>query len=332
MAVDRKTLHYLKLYNILIWVVRYYLAISWLAYGSIKIARLQFPPLSPDVLLQTYGNSTPKDLAWTFMGYSAGYNYFLGVTEIIVGMLLIFRRTSVLGNIIAFGILANVMAFNYSFDVNVKLVATVLMTMTLFLMSEDVGRLINFFLLNKAVTPVEDKQPYFKDKWRNTTVRVTKYAFIIFILFFDIRGYFARARQFDGQRKKPPLFGIYRVTTFIRNKDTLKPLPTDTNCWSKLIITVPEGTACIVPVNGRLEYFALQLDTAQKKMSLSAKTDTDDHYVFLYRHPKDNSLLLKGKWRNDSLEISLRAYDMNKLPLFNRKFRWIIDHNAGYKN
>jgi hypothetical protein len=331
-AVDRKTNSYPKLYKALIWILRYYLAISWLAYGSIKIARLQFPPLSPDVLLQTYGNSTPKGLAWAFMGYSAGYNYFLGTTEIVVGLLLFFRRTSGLGNIIALGILANVMAFNYSFDVNVKLVATMLMVMTLFLLSKDIGRLTDFFFLNNTIAPVDEKQAYFKDKWKNTAIRLTKYAFIVFILFFDLHGYFARAKQFDAQRKKPPLFGVYLVTTFIRNNDTVKPLPTDKNCWSKLIISVPEGNAGVVMTSDSLKYFVLQMDTAQKKMSLSAKTDTADHYTFHYSHSKHSLLLLKGKWRDDSLEIYLREYDMNKFPLLNRKFRWIIDHNAGYKN
>ena len=332
-AVGRKTNSYPKLYKALIWILRYYLAVSWIAYGSIKIARLQFPPLSPDVLLQTYGNSSPKELAWAFMGYSAGYNYFLGFTECMVGLLLFFRRTSSLGNVIALGILANVLAFDYSFDVNVKLIATLLMAMTLFLLTKDIGRLINFFLLNKTVTPANDEPFSFENKWKNTILRIAKYAFILFIVVFDLRGYFARARQFDGNRKKPALFGVYKIESINTHKTILEELPPGSVFqWTELAISVPEGNACVVMNNNSLKYFVLKLDTVKKKMELYDKTDTADRYTFFYAPPKDSTLILQEKWPGDSLTIDLRVLDINKLPLLNRKFRWIIDHNAGFKN
>ena len=331
-TIDRKTTSYPKLYKALIWILRYYLAISWVAYGSIKIARLQFPPLSPDLLLQTYGNSTPKDLAWAFMGYSAGYNYFLGFIECAVGLLLFFRRTSSLGNVIALGILANVMAFDYSFDVNVKLLATLLMIMTLFLLSKDIGRLSDFFLLNKPITPVNDESFSFGNKWKNTALRIAKYGFILFILVFDFRGYFARSKQFDGNRQRPPLFGVYQVIARNTREDTSKALPAGAaRYWTKLAISVPEGNACAALMNDSLKYFVLKVDTVKKKMELYTKTDTSDHYSFFYSHTNDSLLLLRGKWRNDLLEIKLRECDINKLPLINRKFRWIIDHNVSFK-
>jgi len=331
--IDRKRSGYPKLYKCLVWILRYYLAISWIAYGAIKIAGLQFPPLSPATLLQSYGNSTPKDLAWAFMGYSAGYNYFIGITECAVGLLLFFRRTSTLGNTIAFVILANVLAFDYTFDVNVKLLATMLMAMTLFLMSKDIHRLINFFLLNKATVPVDDKPFSINSKWKNNALRIAKYTFILFVLVFDLRAYFARARQFDGQREKPPLFGIYRVDSINADKTTLEALPAGTIFqWTKLAISVPEGNASVLLANDSLKDFMVKVDTVKKEMSLSAKADTSDHYTFIYSHPGNSLLLLRGKWHNYSLEISLRQYELNELPLFKRKFRWIIDHNANFKN
>ena len=330
---DRKKPGYPQLYNILIWILRYYLAISWIAYGTIKIAMLQFPPLSPALLLQTYGNSTPKELAWAFMGYSTGYNYSIGITECAVGVLLFFRRTSNLGNLIGFVILANVLAFNYTYDVNVKLLATVLMAMTLFLMSKDIIRLINFFLLNKTIEPVDDKPFSLKNKWQNTVLRAAKYAFILFVLIFDLHSYFARARQFDGQREKPPLFGIYKVNSINTHETTLEALPPGTIFqWTKLAISVPEGNACALLTDDSLKYFVVKVDTVKREIALSAKTDTADHYAFIYSHPRDSMLVLNGKWHSYSLEISLRQCDMNKFPLLKRKFRWIVDHNAAFKN
>jgi len=325
----KKTPDYSKLYSTLLLILRYYLAITWIAYGSIKIAGLQFPPLSPVTLLQTYGNSSPKDLAWAFMGYSTAYNYLIGLTEIGIGILLLFRRTSTFANLVGLIIFANVLAFDYIFQVNVKLLITVLMVMTLFLMSKDIVRLVNFFFLGKTVYPGVDQPPRFNTKWKNTTLRLAKYAFILFLIFFDLRGYFARARSFNARLKKPPFYGIYNVTSFIRNKDTLKPLTTDTTRWNKLAIATPEGTAVIMLMNDSATNFVFEPDTVKHRITLYVKTDTAGKYTFNYSRPATGRLLLRGKWHSDSLQIELQEYDINKFPLLRDRFRWIMGHNQG---
>ena len=64
-------------------------------------------------------------LAWTFLGFSKGYNLFMGVAELMAGLLL-FRRTVAIGAIITLMTTANVMAVNYFYDVPVKIVSTAL--------------------------------------------------------------------------------------------------------------------------------------------------------------------------------------------------------------
>ncbi len=327
----KKTSGYPKLYRILLLILRYYLAITWIAYGSIKIAGLQFPPLSPVTLLQTYGNSSPKDLAWAFMGYSTVYNYCIGLSELAVGILLFFRRTSTFANLIGLIMFANVLAFDYIFEVNVKLLITVLMVMTLFILSKDVARLVNFFFLGKTVYPERDSPVRFNTKWKNTAFRVAKCAFILFLVFFDLRGYFARAKAYNGHLKKPPLYGIYNVTSFIRNKNTLKPLTTDTTRWNKLAVSAPEGTAAVILMNDSTTNFVFEPDTVNHKITMYSKTDTPGKYTFNYSHPARGMLLLRGKWRSDSLQIELREYDMNKFPLISQRFRWIMGRNQGIK-
>jgi uncharacterized membrane protein YphA (DoxX/SURF4 family) len=331
MLIDRPARNYNKLYAALIVILRYYLAITWIAYGSMKIIQLQFPPLTPAALLQTYGGSTPRGLAWTFMGYSAGYNYFIGFTEYAIGLLLFFRRTSALGSLLAFVALANIMAFNYCFDVDVKLLSTVLMVMTLFLLSKYMVRLINFFWLNKVVYP-EDAAPYnFKNKWKNKTLLIFKVALILYVIFFDLYGDFARAKQNGGGVNKPPLYGIYNVKTFIHNKDTVKPLTTDTIRWNKLIVSSIPGNAGVMLMNDSLKYFAFDLDTFKKEIVMHSEKDTLDKYTFTYSQPGADLLVILGKWHNDSLKINLQKYDLNKFLLVNRSFRWIVDHQIKIK-
>ncbi len=84
-------------------------------------------------------------LAWSFLGFSQGYNYVMGGAEILSGILLLFRRTTVLGALVTVGVAGNIMAINYCYDVPVKLLSTALVIMALFLLGKDIRRLFNFF-------------------------------------------------------------------------------------------------------------------------------------------------------------------------------------------
>ncbi len=326
LAIDKKARNYHKLYSALTVLVRYYLAFTMIAYASFKIIKIQFLSLSPVTLLQTYGNSTPRQLAWSFLGYSAGYNYFMGSIELIAALLLFFRRTATLGSIIVLGLLANVIAVNFSFDINVKLYSLVLMTMALFLLSKDITRLFSFFFLNKIVYPSADPPIRFKKKWENTALLAAKYAFILYVIFFGLRANFYRTFEERDSPVKPPLYGIYNVTAFIRNKDTIKPLATDTNRWRKLIVSAPRGNASIMLMDGTVRPFVFKPETAKKEIVMYARSDALDKYTFTYDESEDSVLVLQGRWHKDSLEIKLKQYDFNKFPLINHDFRWVIDH------
>jgi hypothetical protein len=321
-----KTNNYNRLHKILILILRYYLAITLIAYGAIKIIKLQFPALSPAMLVQTYGNSTPKDLAWAFMGYSTGYNYFLGFIELGVGLMLFFRRTSTLGSLIALGIIANVVAFNYSFDVNVKLLTTVLLLMTLFLLLKDITRLANFFFLNKTIYPENDAPVYFKAQWKNTALVIAKCAFIVFIVFFDLHGDFIRAKQ-NTEAMRSPLYGVYNISTFIIDRDTLKPLTTDTVRWNQLIIGSPQGSANVILMNGTSRGFLFKADTLNSVITLCAKKDKSDKYTFTYNRDAPGTLILTGNRNGHPLKVELKRFDIDKFPLMGHRFRWIIDRN-----
>ena len=62
-----------------------------------------------------------------------------------------------------------------------------------------------------------------------------------------------------------------------------------------------------------------------------AEKDGLDKYTFNYSVVKGSTLILNGKWHSDSLRIKLQKYDLNKFPLINQKFHWIIDHQVKIK-
>ena len=51
--------------------------------------------------MRPYGDSSPMGLVWTFVGASVGYEIFSGLFEAISGYLLFWRRTALVGSLMA---------------------------------------------------------------------------------------------------------------------------------------------------------------------------------------------------------------------------------------
>jgi hypothetical protein len=194
----------------------------------------------------------------------------------------------------------------------------------LFLLSKDIKPLFNFLFMGKAAS-IDGVHFYsLNTKRKNVLLNVLKCGLIIFLIFFDLHTYSVKAKQLGYMDKKPPLYGLYDVKTFIINKDTLKPLTTDTFRWNKLVVSLP-GKAAIIMMNDNMRYFNINTDTIRKAIQLTAKNDTFNKYVFTY-DLKDSVLSIGGKHHNDSLQMQLKQINLDSLPLLKHKFHWVIEH------
>ncbi len=324
-VLDRNRPTYQKLFYWLLVILRYYVAITMLSYGFFKVIKLQFPFLSLNSLIEPYGNSSPMGLAWRFMGYSTGYNYFTGFAELTCGILLLFRRTSALGAVMTLVVSANIMAINYCFDVPVKLLSSTLVLMSLFLILKDYGRFKNFFLLNKNAEAANITPHRFQKKWKNIVLCVIKYALIIYTIFFDLKDALQADKEYGPKAPKAPLYGLYEVKTFILNQDTLAPLITDTTRWRKLV-TDYAGYATVKLMNDSTHNFAFKVDTLKRTITMNSYKDTLNKYQFTYTKPQKDSLLIKGSYKKSTLVIGLHREDENKFILVKRGFHWINEY------
>src|SRR6201992_1111696 len=324
-VTGRNTKNYNKLLYWLTVVIRYYAGITMVSYGSFKIIKLQFPSPSLGRLQEPLGDMSPMGLAWTYLGYSVGFNYFAGIAEVAAGMLLFFRKTSTLGAILLLVVAGNIMAINYCFDVPVKLLSTVLVVMALFILVRDNQRLTNFFFLNKDARPSNLTPHRFKRRWQNITLTVLKYALVI----YTIGGAFYSAVQssalYGDNAKKPPLYGIYNVESFVLNKDTLPPLTTDTIRWAKATISYAEGIQ-IKMMNDSMKFYAFKPDTVKHKIIAYTYADTVHKFSLNYTVQKPGVLLVAGKWKKDSVNIKLRKLDAGKFKLTSRGFHWVNEY------
>lgn len=324
-VLDRRRASYNQLYYWLTVMIRYYAAFTMLTYGFVKVFKLQFPSPSLYRLLQPYGDSSPMGLAWTFMGYSKGYNYFTGLAEVLGGLLLLFRRTTTAGAIVTVLVMGNVMAMNYSFDIPVKLLSTTVVIMCLFLLGKDMMRLINFFILNKPAEAGKTAAPYIRKRWLRISLLSFKVLLVGYTLVMVVYGSYSALSQYGDAAPKPPLYGIYDVKTFIRNNDTIPPLKTDATRWNKLVVNY-QGNAAVKMINDSTQYLAFEPDTVAKKITLYSYADTMHKASFAYTYPEKDLLEMKGHWDSDTLVIRMQKFDLNKYRLVSRGYNWINEY------
>lgn len=322
---DRRRNNYTTLYQWLSVYVRFYLAVAMFEYGFAKIFLTQFPPFTSNQLLQTYGHSSPMNLLWTFMSYSSGNNFFIGVAEILAGIFLLFRRTTVLGALIAIAIMSNVAALNFFYDVPVKIFSVELLLLAAFLLLKDANRLIRFFVLNKPVEAAT-VEPYFTNQKMKYTQWSIKFLFIGYVLYSNITDAYATQKKYA---KRPFLYGIYYVETFVINNDTLPPLTTDTVRWSKLIIENNDFASLRI-MNERKEYLSFETDTLSKIISVFSYADTTQKSLLYFNLPDSNHLVLNGKFKKDSIVVTMKKVDLNKFPLVSRGFHWVNEYPVNY--
>jgi hypothetical protein len=100
-------------------VCRYFICALMLVYGLVKIFHGQF-------YTDEYWKDTPlgqlsgMQLVWSFYSYSPIYETFLGVIEVIVGLLVLFKRTTALGIVLFLPIMANLVVINIIYNVGAR--------------------------------------------------------------------------------------------------------------------------------------------------------------------------------------------------------------------
>lgn len=321
---DRNRKNYEWLHYWLVVFIRYYLGMVLISYGFVKIFKSQFPFPGLMTLEHAVGESSPMGLAWTFMGYSTGFNLFTGIGEALGGCLLLFRRTQLLGAFISLTVLSNIVVMNFCYDIPVKLFSLNLLIMTFFLLAKDMHRIANFLFFHNTIPPLNLGSP-FKDP------RVRKAALVIKILIIGYTFYTQIESQLGPQEwgdraPKVPLYGLYDAQTFINNQDTLPPLTTDSVRWSTLILDW-KSTGVIKKMNKEMMYLGFEPDTvAQTIQVYSFRDSANQHATWTYRQPKTDSLLINGIWKTDTFEIHFNRRGPEDFPLMKRPFNWINEY------
>jgi hypothetical protein len=314
-------------------LVRCQVAMVAFRYGLIKVYLLQMPFPNLSELSTPLGDFLPMRLSWMFIGYSAPYQIFSGVMELLAGLLLLYRRTVTLGLLMGLGVFANIVALNLCYDIPVKLFSLHLLFYCAFLLAPDFRRLFMFLVLNQ---PAPANQLFelrlIGRGWLGLRF-VLKVAFIGYFLLMPVYYHYTRFKfYFLTTRPKPIPTGIYEVVSFRVNGDTIAPALHDTLRWKDLIFDqVGLGSAnttdTLFSQRYRRGYFTYQPDTVQQMLAFRKFAgDSLPLLTLHYQLPAPDRMRLWGRVRQDSVQIDLVRRPRH-FQLTERQFHWLSEYN-----
>lgn len=322
--VDRRRATYTALHAGLRVYIRYVLVASMLSYGLSKVFKSQFPFPTLERLTQPVGELSPMGLVWTFMGYSKGYNLFTGGAEVLGAVLLCFRRTTTLGALVVVGVMSNVAALNYFYDVPVKLYSTHLLLMAAFLLAPDLRRLADFLVLNRATAPVMLRAP-FSAPWKEWGSRAVKVLFVGGAVFSGTQSSLEARDKYGDTAPRPPLYGIYAVQYFTWDGQELPPLTTDLVRWRRIIFG-PYGIAQLRMMDDSKQHYRVTFRPEEQSLTLAPLGVAEPPKVLAYAQPEAGALVLQGSAGEHTLRAVLKRVEESEYLLVSRGFHWINEY------
>jgi hypothetical protein len=319
--VDRKRKNYERLYQWLRLYLRFFLAAFLFGYGFNKVFPSQFQPITASRLTMTVGDQSPMLLAWNFMGYSVTMMRINGILEVLAGVFLIFRRTTTLGGILSAAVFIFVVSMDFAFNVPVRLLASHLLFISLFLILPDIGKLMNVLVFNKP-TPATIYNPLIPHPVGRKFFSIGMGILAACLVYSGMINGLNAEKEYGYYLPKVPLYGVYKTNYFVKNRDTIPPLQNDSLGWKQLVIDGP-----LFSQSGRIQYnndkiFTCKIETDTVNHFLNIKSERDSSR-FQYFLPDPNHILIKGSWRNDSIEVLMNKFDLDNYLLHKEKFKWI---------
>ncbi len=276
--------------------IAYILSLEMLIYGFNKLFKFQFYQPEANILYTPFGYLDKDILYWSVIGTSYSYNVFLGAIEVFAGVLLLFRRTRLLGSLFCFGILVQILMINISFDITVKGLSGFLLLLSAILIAPFAKKLWCFFIEKKTVQlDIIEKNPFQKlPFWLYLTLKYTAIAFI----FIEALIPYIVAQTYNGDGfPRSPYSKAYQVTQFYSTKQNLN--------WRRVFFHRAPYFIAQNSEDDTMQDFGCQLDTLKKAMVLyDSKYDKIVGKMSFDYTPNFQKITIKGNLQGDSLSLT----------------------------
>lgn len=330
--VDFKRDHYNTLQQWLTVCIRYFVFYMMFSFSIRKFLFIQFPPLTEDVLNTKLGDFDAENLLFSYMSYSRPYVLLVATIQMVGGLLLLSRKTVMLGALISIGVMFNMLMVNLFYNNSQKILCIHLVLMLLYLILLNGKALFQFFILQIPVSPNINNALFSPV---NVKVKgVFKFVVITFTFFYF--GYIHHNNFLQYQNEVKALssithfFGVYNIQQNSRSIDgyPLGNLPDYLN-W-KVFYQSEEDRALTKTHNDSLVHFAFELNIRKQFFRIKSINE-DEFYELPYEHIDTNTFRINGSLagnyvdftmhRTSSLEYLRKRKSDHKL--INDKFKWI---------
>lgn len=284
---------------------RFFLSCMLLSYGFAKFSEGQFGIPSLFRLEQSVGEMSPMGILWTFMGSSPAYSTFAGICQVTAGFLLLFRRTYVLGALVAFGVMTNIVVLNFCYDVPVKIFSTNLALISLFIIHNNWSTIL-MFLIGKP-SKINFVGFRFNKKWLQIT---SKILIVLYILVITVGMSMSRIINTE-ENVNEKFFAVYK-----NEKQS-----TDSLALTKMIID--DGYAQIFYKNDTVVSWDFKFDEKENTMFFKAADSTKTDIKLHFKSIENNKIEFLDS------EKSLGKFNITKkedFELLKRGFNWTSEY------
>jgi hypothetical protein len=263
-------------------------------------------------LLEAYGDFSPMGVVWAFVGTSTAYEMFSGAMEVLGGLLLIFRRTALLGALVSIAVLVNVAMLNYCYDIPVKLYSTMLLLLAVYIAAPDAERLLDFFLRHRTPSASSAGPPPFRNRWMRFAALALKTAAIGYLFYSNVVPSYQQYLTRYGNVDRPPLYGIYNVETFSRSG-----AQSETQRWKK-VLCERSGSVEVRLMNDQQISYPAHYDAARHIITLATPNQKS---VLTYTLLDEGRAQLEGTLLGDPVAIGLQ-----NSRLLSAGFHWVQEY------
>ncbi len=235
-VLRRDNLNYPLFYYWLRVVVRYRAGIGIIGFGFTKLFPVQMPYPGHGILNTDFGDLTSQKIYWLSIAIVPWYQVFAGIVEITAGTLLFFRRTTLIGAILLFGALGDIVYVNFAYDGGVHVYSSYFVLLAGFILIPYIPALWSL-IVQERVTHFKLYYPKFTESWQQLTRYALKsgtiVVFLVLFLWLQYINFRYDPYKQPSTKGVTDLRGHYDVVSFKLNGEEIPVDPTDSVRWSE---------------------------------------------------------------------------------------------------
>ena len=320
--IDRRPRSYPILQDALWTLMRMVVALYMFTYGFAKVFGVQFTLPSASILMTEVGALPPNELMKVFMGTSQPYSAIAGWMEILGGVLLCFRRTTIMGATLCFGIMVNILAMNVFYNFGMQRLALELTFIIVLIMTPYIRGVFTLFILNRPSKPIDLYGPWTNLKWRRIGT-ILMMMWCVANLWNQGTEFHQFAHDYGELGPKGKLEGTWSVSSMSKDGKVVSPLVGSQERWRSISFQHrPKWTeSTIAKLDSSHSSYRFMI-TGDQLLIKEMSFDDDLGKVklvgqFTYKISPDKVMSLEGEMTGSKLQLTLKHTPRASFPLLN---------------